>query len=41
MKGWRVWVAVGLALAAVLAYLSTLDDSDPDALPGVVEDAAH
>lgn len=28
-KTWQVVVAVGLMLAAMFAYLSTLDDSDP------------
>ena len=26
-KDWRIWVAVGLMLAAVLIYVLTLDDS--------------
>ena len=39
MKGWRVWFAVALMLLAILAYVSTLDDSDPEALPEAVEGA--
>ena len=27
---WRTLVAIGLMLAAILAYVTTLDDSDPD-----------
>ena len=29
---WRVLVAFGLMIAAILAYVATLDDSDPDPL---------
>ena len=29
---WRVLVAVGAMLAAILAYVASLDDSDPDPL---------
>jgi hypothetical protein len=37
MKGWRVYVAVALMLAAIFAYVATLDESDPEALPDAVE----
>jgi len=29
---WRVVVAVGAMLAAILAYVASLDDTDPDPL---------
>lgn len=33
-KDWRAWVAVGLMLAAMLAYVLTMDESlQPGALP--------
>jgi hypothetical protein len=37
----RAWgiVAVVIMLAAILAYIASLDDSDPDAMPAAVEDA--
>jgi hypothetical protein len=37
MRRWRGWLAVALMLLALFAYLSTLDESDPSALPDAVE----
>lgn len=39
MKRWRSWVAVAVMLLALFAYLATLDESDPDALPAAVDAA--
>ena len=38
----RVWavVAVVIMLAAIFAYIASLDESDPEAVPAAVEDAA-
>jgi hypothetical protein len=36
-KNWRAVVAVVLMLAAMLAYLTTLDEADPEALPEATE----
>ncbi len=36
-KRWQVIVAVVLMLAAMFAYLSSLDESDPTALPDAAE----
>ena len=36
-KRWQLWVAVGLMLAAILAYVASLDEADPDALPDAAE----
>jgi hypothetical protein len=38
-KRWRLIVAVGLMLAAIFAYLASLDEADPDALPAAAEQA--
>jgi len=35
--GWRLVVAVGLMLAAILAYVASLDEADPEALPDAAE----
>jgi hypothetical protein len=32
---WRTLVAIGLMLSAILAYVTTLDDSDPDPMAEV------
>jgi len=32
---WRVLVAIALMLAAILAYVASLDDTDPDPLEAV------
>ena len=37
MKSWRRYAALAFMLLAIFAYLATLDDSDPDALPDAVE----
>lgn len=34
---WRVLVAVALMLAALFAYLASLDESDPEVLPEAAE----
>lgn len=36
-KRWQVAVAVALMLAAMFAYLASLDESDPQALPEAEE----
>lgn len=36
-KTWQMALAVAIMLAAILAYLTTLDESDPRALPDAVE----
>jgi hypothetical protein len=36
---WRSLVAIGVMLAAILAYVATLDDSDPDPLAETAEPA--
>jgi len=38
----RLWalVAVAIMLAAIFAYVASLDDSDPDAMPEAVEGSA-
>jgi hypothetical protein len=36
-KNWRTVVAVVLMLAAMLAYLASLDEADPEALPEAAE----
>ena len=41
MKGWRLCVAIGLMLAAIFAYVATLDENDPDALPEAVESGSQ
>ncbi len=33
-KDWRIWVAVGMMLAAILIYVVTLDDSVVPAIMG-------
>ena len=38
--GWKVAIGIALMLAAIFAYVASLDDSDPDALPAAVEPAA-
>ena len=35
--GWRLVVAVGLMLAAIFAYVASLDEADPEALPDAAE----
>jgi hypothetical protein len=37
LKNWHIAVAVALMLAAILAYVASLDEADPDALPGAAE----
>ena len=37
MKGWRGYLALALMLLAIFAYVATLDESDPEALPEAVE----
>jgi hypothetical protein len=41
VKGWRLYVAVGLMLLAILSYVATLDESDPEALPQTAESVAE
>jgi len=36
-KSWRTMVAVALMLAALFAYLASLDEADPEALPEAAE----
>jgi hypothetical protein len=35
--GWRLFVAVALMLVAIFAYVASLDESDPEALPAAAE----
>ena len=35
---WRVLAAVALMLAAIFAYVASLDESDPQALPDAAEE---
>jgi hypothetical protein len=37
MKRWHAYVALALMLLAIFAYVASLDDSDPEALPEAVE----
>jgi hypothetical protein len=37
MKSWRTYLALALMLLAIFAYVATLDESDPEALPEAVE----
>jgi hypothetical protein len=39
MRGWRAYLALALMLLAIFAYVATLDESDPEALPAAVEGA--
>ena len=36
-KTWQLVVAVVLMLAAILAYVASLDEADPEALPQAAE----
>ena len=39
MKRRHAYIALALMLLAVFAYVATLDEGDPDALPDAVEEA--
>ena len=36
-KTWQLIVAIGLMLAAIFAYVASLDEADPEALPEAAE----
>jgi len=36
-KTWHLVAAVVLMLAAIFAYVASIDEADPDALPGAAE----
>lgn len=36
-KTWQLIVAIGLMLAAIFAYVASIDEADPEALPDATE----